>query len=196
MNFLPIEFGLPQGVRSRPGSGLQRIQARPLLSAESFQTFRQFLVNPAKSAIGEDGDNIPRAHFRRDQLHDRLRPSGTMQARLPRFWGFCAATTAKSKRSASGMASDLNTLATTTSSASARLFARSICSTLRRRVLDRGSRIAHKRAPGITGAQRRQGACDRGRMMGEVVNDGDAVDLGADFQPPLHALERSSARLQ
>ena len=48
----------------------------------------------------------------------------------------------------SGIASDLKTLATITSSASARLFPSSFCSTLRRIVLERGSRIAHNRASG------------------------------------------------
>ena len=73
--------------------------------------------------------------------------SDMMRARRPCLSTWVA-TAARSSRSFSGIASDLKMPATTTSSARARLTANSFCSTLRRIVFDRGSRIAQSRAPG------------------------------------------------
>src|SRR6185437_13953560 len=45
-------------------------------------------------------------------------------------------------------------------------------------------------APGIAGAQSLDGFGDGGGVVGEIVNDGDAVHFGLHFQAALHALER------
>ena len=114
--------------------------------------------------------------------------SARSRARRPLCW-ISAARAGNSRRSFSGTASERKTPATTTSSACARLRARSLCRTLRRSVFERGSRIAHNRAPGVAGAQGLQRPGNRGGMMREVVDDGDAVHFGPHFEAALHALE-------
>ena len=42
----------------------------------------------------------------------------------------------------------------------------------------------------ISGAQSTQGFADRGGMVGEIVDDGDAVDFCAHFEPASHAAKR------
>ncbi len=56
-------------------------------------------------------------------------------------------------------------------------------------MLERGSRTAQRRALRIDGAQGAQGFANGGGVVGEVVDDGDAVDFGADFEAALDALE-------
>ncbi len=56
-------------------------------------------------------------------------------------------------------------------------------------VAERGSKIAQMRRSGIRRAHARERLGNRGRMMGEVVVDRDAVGRAAQLQPPADALE-------
>ena len=74
-------------------------------------------------------------------------------------------------------------------SASERLSTSSRSKTLRRSVLERGSSTAHRRVLGYAARRALQGFADGGGVVREVIDDGDAVDLRANFQPALDAAE-------
>ena len=96
---------------------------------------------------------------------------------------------ATSRRSRSGIDSDLKTLATTTSSASARLLRQIILKNIApQRIRSRLQNHPQPRTR-ITRPQRRQRAGNRGWVMRKVIDDGDAIHLGANFEAALHALE-------
>ena len=119
---------------------------RRALARHRLQSRRQLLVDSSEAAVGKNRHHIPADAFPERWFRRSASASASSRARRPFFW-ISAASSGNSSRSFSGTASERKTPATTTSSANARLRAKSLCNTRRRRVFDRGSRIAHNRAP-------------------------------------------------
>ena len=101
-----------------------------------------------------------------------------------------ATTAAGSSRSGSGMASDLKTSARTIWSAIARLCSQLTLKDFAPKSIRAWLQDRPKPPPSIAGAHRLQRLRNRRRMMGKVVDDGDAVNLGFHFQPSLNAAKR------
>ena len=106
---------------------------------------RQLVIDPAKAAVRENRDHISLAQPRRQRRHDRIGIRAQLRRYTSRFER--PHHMLRLSRCPTGMASLLNTLATATASARARLSTNSCSNTLRRKVFDRGSSTAHSRRP-------------------------------------------------
>src|ERR1700722_12784071 len=147
----------------------------------------QFLINPVKAAVGQNGHYIPRLQPGSKSLHDSVR--GWVESRV---------VTRMHQRvnHLLGMHSLRfgDTLLLEDSSYDNPVRQREALHQLTLEHISAqriGSRFEHgpESLPRIGGAQSFQGLANRGRVMGEIIDDRDSSGDGAHLEPALYAAE-------